>query len=65
MTAETSNRRAVVVGSRVGMHARPAALVAQAAAEQPVIVRIAKDGDPVEPAACSRSSPWARGRATR
>ncbi|MPZ72764.1 MAG: HPr family phosphocarrier protein [Nitriliruptorales bacterium] len=38
----------VVVGSRVGLHARPAALVAQAAAAQPVIVQIAKDGAPVQ-----------------
>jgi phosphocarrier protein HPr len=44
----TAVRRDVVVGSRVGLHARPAALVAQAAAAQPVVVRIAKDGDPVD-----------------
>jgi phosphocarrier protein HPr len=41
--------RRVVVGSRVGLHARPAKLVAQAAAKLPVVVRIAKDGaDPVD-----------------
>lgn len=40
--------RTVAVGSRVGLHARPAALVAQAATEQPVVVMIAKDGDPVD-----------------
>ena len=48
-TSEISTvTREVVVGSRVGLHARPAALVAQAAAAQPVVVRIAKDGDPVD-----------------
>ena len=36
--------RRVVVGSRVGLHARPAKLVAQAAAKLPVVVKIAKDG---------------------
>lgn len=41
--------RKVVVGSRVGLHARPAKLVAQEAAKQPVIVRIGKNGgDPVD-----------------
>ncbi|WP_181772726.1 HPr family phosphocarrier protein [Amycolatopsis pittospori] len=38
----------VTVASKVGLHARPAALVAKAAAAQPVAVSIAKvDGDPV------------------
>ncbi|GAA4526785.1 HPr family phosphocarrier protein [Amycolatopsis samaneae] len=38
----------VTVASKVGLHARPAALVAKAAAAQPVAVLIAKDGgDPV------------------
>ncbi|MBK1788122.1 HPr family phosphocarrier protein [Prauserella cavernicola] len=38
----------VTVASKVGLHARPAALVAKAAAAQPVSVTIAKDGgDPV------------------
>jgi len=41
--------RRVVVGSRVGLHARPAKLVAQAAAKLPVVVTIAKDGgNPVD-----------------
>jgi phosphocarrier protein HPr len=38
--------RRVVVGSKVGLHARPAALFVQAAARQPVRVTIAKDGKP-------------------
>jgi phosphocarrier protein len=39
----------VVVGSRVGLHSRPAKLLAQEAAKQSVIVKIAKDGkDPVD-----------------
>ena len=41
--------RTAVVGSSVGLHARPAALFVQAAARQPVKVRIAKSGgDPVD-----------------
>jgi phosphocarrier protein HPr len=41
--------RRVVVGSKVGLHARPAALFVQAAAKQPVKVTIAKEGrDPVD-----------------
>jgi phosphocarrier protein HPr len=41
--------RRVVVGSNVGLHARPAALFVQAAARQTVKVTIAKDGkDPVD-----------------
>jgi phosphocarrier protein HPr len=41
--------RHVVVGSKVGLHARPAALFVQAAARQPVPVRIGKPGnDPVD-----------------
>jgi phosphocarrier protein HPr len=40
--------RRVTVGSKVGLHARPAALVARAAAAQPVPVTIRKaDGQPV------------------
>lgn len=40
--------RKAVVGSSVGLHARPAALFVQAAARQSVTVTIAKDGgDPV------------------
>ena len=38
--------RRVVVGSKVGLHARPAALFVQAAAKQPVRVTIARDGKP-------------------
>lgn len=37
--------RRVVVGSSVGLHARPAALFVQAAARQPVPVTIGKDGE--------------------
>lgn len=37
-------QRTVIVGSRVGLHARPAALFVQAAARQPVRVTIAKVG---------------------
>jgi phosphocarrier protein len=41
--------RHVTVGSKVGLHARPAALFVQAASRQPVPVRIGKpDGDPVD-----------------
>lgn len=41
--------RKVVVGSRVGLHARPAKLVAQEAGRQSAIVKIARDGaDPIE-----------------
>jgi phosphocarrier protein len=42
-------QRTVVVGSKVGLHARPAALFVQAATAQPVPVTIAKPGgDPVD-----------------
>ena len=41
--------KSVTVGSSVGLHARPAALFVQAAARQPVKVKIAKPGgDPVD-----------------
>jgi phosphocarrier protein len=41
--------RRVTVGSRVGLHARPAALFVQAASRQTVLVTVAKDGaDPVD-----------------
>ncbi|MBW4720998.1 HPr family phosphocarrier protein [Saccharothrix obliqua] len=41
--------RRVTVASKVGLHARPAALLAKAAAAQPVKVTIRKDGgEPVE-----------------
>ncbi len=43
--------RRAVVGSKVGLHARPAALFVRAAAKLPVKVTIAKDGkDPVDAA---------------
>lgn len=43
------SERTVSVGSRVGLHARPASLFVQAAARQPVPVTIAKPGgDPVD-----------------
>jgi phosphocarrier protein HPr len=43
-------QRRVVIGSKVGLHARPAAIFVQAAAKQPVKVTIAKaaGGDPVD-----------------
>ena len=42
-------QRTVTVGSSVGLHARPASLFVQAAARQPVKVKIAKPGgDPVD-----------------
>jgi len=42
-------QRNVVIGSSVGLHARPAALFVQAAAKQPVKVKIGKVGsDPVD-----------------
>jgi phosphocarrier protein HPr len=41
--------RRAVIGSAVGLHARPAALFVQAAAEAPVAVTIAKaGGEPVD-----------------
>ena len=41
--------RNVVVGSRVGLHSRPAKLVAEEAAKLSVIVKISKaDGTPVD-----------------
>lgn len=43
--------RRVVVASRIGLHARPAAHFVQAAARQPVAITIAKEGkDPVDAA---------------
>jgi phosphocarrier protein HPr len=36
--------RRVIVASKVGLHARPAAMLAKAAAEQPVKITIRKDG---------------------
>lgn len=41
--------RVAVVGSRVGLHSRPAKLVAEEAAKQSVIVKISMNGgDPVD-----------------
>ncbi|MDT0310113.1 HPr family phosphocarrier protein [Streptomyces sp. DSM 44917] len=37
-------QRTVVIGSRSGLHARPAALLVQAATRQPVRVTIAREG---------------------
>ncbi|WP_031510166.1 HPr family phosphocarrier protein [Streptomyces megasporus] len=37
-------QRTVVIGSRSGLHARPASLFVQAAARRPVKVTIARDG---------------------
>jgi phosphocarrier protein HPr len=42
--------RTVVVGSKVGLHARPAALFVRAASTQPVPVTIAKPGGEPVPA---------------
>jgi phosphocarrier protein HPr len=38
--------RTVVVGSRTGLHARPAALFVQAATRLPVKVTVSRDGQP-------------------
>jgi phosphocarrier protein HPr len=48
MSTDTTVERQVTIASRVGLHARPAAAVVKAAGELPTIVRIAKDGDPVD-----------------
>jgi phosphocarrier protein HPr len=41
--------RTVTIGSRVGLHARPASLFVQAAAAQPVPVKVGKPGtEPVD-----------------
>lgn len=48
MSTETTVERTVTVGSPVGLHARPAKLVAAAAADLPAVVHIATDGDPVD-----------------
>ena len=41
--------RTVTIGSRVGLHARPASLFVQAAAQLPVPVQVGKPGeDPVD-----------------
>ncbi|RCW43884.1 phosphocarrier protein [Halopolyspora algeriensis] len=38
--------RRVIVASKVGLHARPAAVLAKSAAAQPVTITISKDGCP-------------------
>lgn len=42
--------RTAIIGSDSGLHARPAAIFAQAAADQPVEVTIAAPNDPAEEA---------------
>ncbi|EMY33225.1 phosphotransferase system HPr (HPr) family protein [Arthrobacter crystallopoietes BAB-32] len=42
--------RIATIASRVGLHARPAAIFAEAAGEQPVEVTIALEGTPAEEA---------------
>ncbi|MBD7994985.1 HPr family phosphocarrier protein [Arthrobacter sp. Sa2CUA1] len=42
--------RSATIASRVGLHARPASVFAEAAAAQPVEVTIGKEGDPAEDA---------------
>ncbi|GAB3621556.1 HPr family phosphocarrier protein [Glutamicibacter sp. PS] len=42
--------RIATIGSRVGLHARPAAIFAEAASEQPLEVTIALEGEPAEDA---------------
>jgi len=42
--------RIATIASRVGLHARPAAIFAEASAEQPVEVTIALEGEPIEEA---------------
>ena len=42
--------RTATIASRVGLHARPASMFAEAAAAQPVDVTIAMKGDPPEDA---------------
>jgi phosphocarrier protein len=42
--------RRATIASRVGLHARPAAIFAEAAGDAPLEVTIAKDGEPAEDA---------------
>lgn len=44
------SERKATVASRVGLHARPAAIFAEAAGELPLEVTIAMDGEPAEDA---------------
>jgi phosphocarrier protein HPr len=46
VTEETAVQRRAVVGSRVGLHARPVALIAQKAASLEATVKIGVDGRP-------------------
>lgn len=46
--ADGTVRRTVTVGSSVGLHARPAAMVAEAAGAQPAVVKLSTGGDPVD-----------------
>jgi phosphocarrier protein HPr len=49
MSEITVLRQQAIVGSRVGLHARPAALIAQAAARAGAQIRISREGrDPVD-----------------
>jgi phosphocarrier protein HPr len=49
MTDSTAVRGSATVGSRVGLHARPVAIIAQKAASLEASVRIGRDGrDPVD-----------------
>lgn len=42
--------RTATIGSRVGLHARPAAIFAEAAANTGIEITIAKEGEPAEDA---------------
>lgn len=46
MTDTTAIQRRAVVGSRVGLHARPVAVIAQKAASFDAVVKIGVDGRP-------------------
>ena len=49
MSDNSRVERKATVASKVGLHARPATLVARKAAEQPAAVKIAKEGgEPIE-----------------
>ena len=47
--------RTAIIGSRVGLHARPAAIFAEAAGEAPVEVTIALEGESAEDALAASS----------
>jgi phosphocarrier protein len=44
------SERKVIVASRVGLHARPASIFAEAVAQRPIEVTIALDGQPADDA---------------